>query len=97
MIAHYPLNNTLKDLLENHNDIINQGTTLVRNRHGRENSAYHFVEDMDVLILPAEILNNKKDFTISIWAKADKLDKRNACLFSLANTDSEFLNLFTVS
>lgn len=59
-------------------------------------SAYHLVENNDVLIVPSDILHDLKDFSISIWVKAEVLTKEESCLISLANKYSEFFNLFAV-
>lgn len=40
LIAHYPMNGNLEDILGG-NDAINEGGILAEDRFGNENSAYH--------------------------------------------------------
>ena len=88
LVAYYPFNGNAKNMVGNgNNDGIVKGATLVADRFGNINSAYHFVPGQDISVknitLPAG------NFSLSFWFKPEAYPTGatrliSGCYFSVA-------------
>lgn len=73
LVAYYPFNNNALDESENKNDGTVEGAKLIKDRNGRENSAYAFDGIDDHIYVPDhESLQITDAITLSVWFKTQE-------------------------
>jgi len=68
LVAYYPFSGDATDKVGSHNGTIH-GATLIADRFGKENSAYHFDGSQWIQVPHSTELNFSTEFTISLWIK----------------------------
>lgn len=71
LIGYWPLDGNTNDISgNNHNGVLN-GPSLTTDRNGNTNSAYYFDGVNDYIELPATIIDNLEEGTVTMWVKIE--------------------------
>ncbi|MFY7911066.1 MAG: LamG domain-containing protein [Emticicia sp.] len=68
LVAYYPFSGNATDKASTHDGVVN-GATLIADRFGTANSAYHFDGNQWIQVPHSTKLNFTTEFTISLWIK----------------------------
>jgi len=71
LVAHYPFNGNALDESGNGNDGIVHGATLIADRHGNTDSAYHFDGVNDYIYIQYDTSLVPANYTVVVWYYAD--------------------------
>ncbi len=90
LVAHYPFDGDAKDASGNGNNGSVYGASLVSDRNGKKNAAYHFDGVNDYIAIPASALNKLVNCTMAFWVKFEDnssgtlISKQHNALYSTA-------------
>ena len=71
LVAHYPFNGNALDESGNGNDGIVHGATLIADRYGNTDSAYHFDGVNDYIYIQYDTSLVPANYTVVVWYRAD--------------------------
>ncbi|MFY0593061.1 LamG-like jellyroll fold domain-containing protein, partial [Roseivirga sp.] len=71
LVANYDFNNDLSDLSSNSEDAILQGGAFGQDRFSNNSNALTFSSHLELVKLPATIIDGLSDVSISVWFKTD--------------------------
>jgi serine/threonine protein kinase len=80
LVAYFPFNGNAKDEIGNGNDGEVKGATSTADRHGKDNSAYSFDGENDIIDLKEHPQSNTLPITISFWVFTGQPDRPGAII-----------------